>query len=48
MFKNYMVFSLFYNKSENLCYHGTGSEEDATEEVRGQHKGMSMPEHDHV
>ena len=43
-----VVFCWFYNKNENLCYHGTGSEEHAREAARWQHKGMSMPEHDHV
>ena len=32
----------------NLCYHGTGSEERAREGVRGQQKGISMPEHCNV
>ena len=40
-----MVFCLFYSKNENLCYHGTGSEERAREAVRGQEKGMSVQEH---
>ena len=31
-----MVFQWFYNKNENLCYHGTGSEEGAREGVHGQ------------
>ena len=39
-----MVFHWFYSKSENLCYHGTGSEESAREGVRGQLKGTSLPE----
>ena len=43
--QKYMVFHWFYNKSKNLCYHGTGSEEHAREAVRGQQKGMSVPEH---
>ena len=47
-FQKCMVFHLFYNKSGNLCYHGTGSEERAREAVRGQQKGMSMQEHCNV
>ena len=31
-----MVFHWFYSKNENLCYHGTGSEESAREGVHGQ------------
>ena len=31
-----MVCDWFYNKNENLCYHGTGSEEGAREGVHGQ------------
>ena len=33
-FKN-IVFYWFYNKTENLCYHGTGSEEGAREGTHG-------------
>ena len=43
-----MVFHWFYNKNENLCYHGTGSEERAREAARGQQKGMSVPEHGNI
>ena len=48
IFKNVWFFHWFYNKSGNLCYHGTGSEERAREAVRGQQKGMSMQEHCNV
>ena len=43
-----LVFLRKNNKNGNLCYHGKGSEERAREAVRGQQKGMSMPEHCNV
>ena len=34
--QKHVVFLWFYNKSRNLCYHGTGSEEGAKEAIREQ------------
>ena len=36
-----LVFLRKYNKNENLCYHGTGSEESAREGACGQNDGRS-------